>query len=217
MMEGVASEAASLAGHLGLGNLCWIYDSNTVTIEGHTRLTFSEDVETRFKGYRWNVLRVRDANDTAAFAEALKIFRRIKDRPTLIIVDSIIGYGAPHKQNTAAAHSDPLGEEEVRLTKRFYGWPEDAQFLVPDGVYDQFRDSIGRRGRALRDDWEELFAAYRREFPQAAREIEQLLSRRVAGAVGCGSCRHSRPTTRASPRGTRPARCSTPSPSMCRG
>jgi len=176
LMEGVASEAASLAGHLGLGNLCWIYDSNTVTIEGHTRLTFSEDVETRFKGYRWNVLRVRDANDTAAFAEALKIFRRTKDRPTLIIVNSIIGYGAPHKQNTAAAHSEPLGEEEARLTKRFYGWPEDAQFLVPDAVYNQFRENIGRRGRALRDDWEELFAAYRREFPQAAREIEQLLS-----------------------------------------
>jgi len=176
LMEGVASEAASLAGHLGLGNLCWVYDNNTVTIEGHTKLAFSEDVETRFKGYRWNVLRVRDANDTAAFAEAIKIFRRIKDRPTLIIVDSIIGYGAPHKQNTAAAHSDPLGEEEVRLTKRFYGWPEDAQFLVPDGVYNQFRQNIGRRGRALRDDWEELFAAYGREFPQAAREIEQLLS-----------------------------------------
>src|ERR1700683_2978739 len=176
LMEGVASEAASLAGHLGLGNLCWIYDNNTVTIEGHTSLTFSEDVETRFKGYRWNVLRVRDANDTAAFAEALKIFRRVKDKPTLIIVNSIIGYGAPHKQNTAAAHSDPLGEEEVRLTKRFYGWPEDAQSRVPDGVYNQFRDNIGRRGRALRDDWEELFAAYRREFPQAAREIEQLLS-----------------------------------------
>jgi transketolase len=172
----VASEAASLAGHLGLGNLCWIYDSNTVTIEGHTKLTFTEDVEKRFKGYRWNVLRVRDANDTAAFAEAAKTFRRTKDRPTLIIVDSIIGYGAPHKQNTAAAHSDPLGEEEVRLTKRFYGWPEDAQFLVPDGVYNQFRENIGRRGRALRDDWQELFAAYSREFPQAAREVEQLLS-----------------------------------------
>ena len=119
---------------------------------------------------------MRDANDTAAFAEALKIFRRIEERPTLIIVDSIIGYGAPHKQNTAAAHSDPLGEEEVRLTKRFYGWPEDAQFLVPDGVYNQFRENIGRRGRALRDDWEELLAGYRREFPEAAREIEQLLS-----------------------------------------
>ena len=176
LMEGVASEAASLAGHLGLGNLCWIYDSNTVTIEGHTVLAFSENVETRFKGYRWNVLRVRDANDRAAFAEAVKIFRRTRGRPTLIIVDSIIGFGAPHKQNTAAAHSDPLGEEEVRAAKDFYGWPEDAQFLVPDGVYNRFRDTIGRRGRALRDDWEELFTDYRRQFPQAAREIEQMQS-----------------------------------------
>ena len=176
LMEGVASEAASLAGHLGLGNLCWIYDSNTVTIEGHTVLAFSENVETRFKGYRWNVLRVRDANDRAAFAEAVKIFRRTRGRPTLIIVDSIIGFGAPHKQNTAAAHSDPLGEDEVRAAKDFYGWPQDAQFLVPDGVYNRFRDTIGRRGRALRDDWEELLADYRRQFPRAAREIEQMQS-----------------------------------------
>jgi transketolase len=131
MMEGVASEAASLAGHLGLSNLCWIYDSNTVTIEGHTELAFSEDVESRFKGYHWNVLRVPDANDTAAVGRALEIFRRTDDRPTLIIVNSVIGYGSPHKENTAAAHSDPLGEEEVELAKRFYGWPEDAQFLIP--------------------------------------------------------------------------------------
>ena len=176
LMEGVASEAASLAGHLGLANLCWIYDSNTVTIEGHTDLTFSENVESRFKGYRWNVLHVGDANDRTAVAEALKIFRRAKNEPTLIIVDSIIGYGAPHKQNTAAAHSDPLGEEEVRLTKRFYGWPEDAQFLVPDGVYDRFRDGIGKRGRALRDDWMKKFVDYQREHPQAAREIEMMLA-----------------------------------------
>jgi len=176
LMEGVASEAASLAGHLRLANLCWIYDNNTVTIEGHTNLAFSEDVETRFKGYRWNVLHVRDANDCAMFAEAVKTFRRTKDRPTLIIVDSIIGYGSPHKQNTAAAHSDPLGEEEARLTKRFYGWPEDAQFLVPDGVYNQFHDRIGRRGRVLRDDWEEMFAVYRREHSQAAHEVEMMLA-----------------------------------------
>ena len=176
LMEGVASEAASLAGHLGLANLCWIYDSNTITIEGHTDLTFSEDVETRFEGYQWNVLRLRDANDTAALARALDTFRRTKDRPTLIIVDSIIGYGAPHKQNTAAAHSEPLGDEEARLTKRFYGWPEDAQFLVPDGVYDRFRDGIGRRGRALREDWTKTFARYKKEHPQAAGEIELLLA-----------------------------------------
>jgi transketolase len=175
LMEGVASEAASLAGHLQLANLCWIYDSNTVTIEGHTDLAMSENVAERFKAYHWNVVQVSDANDTAAFARALEIFRRTDDRPTFIIVDSIIGYGAPHKQNTAAAHSDPLGEEEVRLAKRFYGWPEDAQFLVPDGVYERFRVGIGRRGRALRDEWMNSFAAYKKAQPQAATEIETLL------------------------------------------
>ena len=175
MMEGVASEAASLAGHLGLSNLCWLYDNNTITIEGHTDLAFSEDVEGRFKGYRWKVARV-DANDRAAVAAALQAFHDTKDKPTLIIVDSIIGYGAPHKQNTAAAHSDALGEEEARLAKRFYGWPEDAQFLVPDGVYDCFRDGIGRRGRGQRDDWMKTFAAYQSEHPQSGREIETLLA-----------------------------------------
>jgi transketolase len=180
LMEGVASEAASLAGHLGLANLCWIYDSNTVTIEGHTDLTFSEDVESRFKGYRWSVLRVRDANDTPAVERALETFRGTDDRPTLIIVDSIIGYGAPHKENTAAAHSDPLGVEEVRLTKHFYGWPEDAQFLVPDGVYDCFNEGVGRRGRALRDVWAKTFTAYEKQNPQAAREIEIVLAGELA-------------------------------------
>jgi transketolase len=179
MMEGVASEAASLAGHLGLANLCWIYDSNTVTIEGHTDLAFSEDVERRFEGYHWNIARVRDANDTAALVGALDIFRSTKDRPTLIIVDSIIGYGAPHKQNTAAAHSDPLGEEEVRLAKRFYGWPQDAQFLVPDGVYGRLRDGIGQRGEALRIAWQKTFATYKTKYPDAARNIAQLLSREL--------------------------------------
>ncbi len=176
LMEGVASEAASLAGHLGLANLCWIYDNNTVTIEGHTKLAFSEDVENRFKGYHWHVVRVHDANDRPALVEALKAFSRIRNKPTLIIVDSIIGYGAPHKQNTAKAHSDPLGDEEVRLAKRFYGWPPDAQFLVPDGVYDRFASGIGRRGRALRDEWMKLFVAFKKENPQAAHEIEKLLA-----------------------------------------
>jgi transketolase len=175
MMEGVASEAASLAGHLQLANLCWIYDSNTVTIEGHTDLAMSEDVAARFKAYHWNVLQLQDANDTAGFARAVEMFRRTKDRPTLIIVDSIIGYGAPHKQNTAAAHSDALGAEEVRLAKRSYGWPEDAQFLVPDGVYECFQNGIGRRGRALRDAWVNSFAAYQKQHPQAGREVEILL------------------------------------------
>src|SRR3984885_5032756 len=176
LMEGVASEAASLAGHLGLANLCWIYDSNTVTIEGHTDLAFSEDVAARFKGYHWHVVRVADANDRTAVVEALKAFLHIRNKPTLIIVDSIIGYGAPHKQNTAAAHSDPLGEEEARLAKRFYGWPEDAQFLVPDAVYERFRNGIGRRGGAARDEWVKTFAAYGKEYPQAAREIELMLA-----------------------------------------
>ncbi len=175
LMEGVASEAASLAGHLQLSNLCWIYDNNTVTIEGHTDLAFSEDVAARFKAYRWNVVRLQDANDTEGFVRAVEIFRTTTDRPTLIIVDSIIGYGAPHKQNTAAAHSDALGAEEVKLAKRFYGWPEDEQFLVPDGVYESFRDGIGRRGRTLRDDWNKTFAAYKSLDAQAAREVETLL------------------------------------------
>jgi transketolase len=176
LMEGVASEAASLAGHLGLSNLCWIYDSNTVTIEGHTPLAFSENVETRFKGYDWQVLRVRDANNASALVQALQTFRRTDDKPTLVIVDSIIGYGAPNKENTASAHSEPLGDEEARLAKRFYGWPEDAQFRIPDGVYDSFRDGVGKRGRALRDDWQKNFAAYKNEFPQAAAELETLLA-----------------------------------------
>jgi len=186
MMEGVASEAASLAGHLGLSNLCWIYDSNTVTIEGHTGLAFSEDVESRFKSYHWNVLRVPDANDTAAVGRALEIFRRTDDRPTLIIVNSIIGYGSPHKENTAAAHSDPLGEEEVELAKRFYGWPEDAQFLIPDGVYDRFANGIGRRARALRENWEKTFAAYERSESEAAEEIKLMLAGKLPAKWDAG-------------------------------
>jgi len=179
LMEGVASEAASLAGHLGLSNLCWLYDRNTVTIEGHTDLAFSEDVATRFKGYRWNVLHVTDANDRNQLVKALEAFRRTQDRPTLVIVDSIIGYGAPHKQSTAAAHSDALGEDEVRLAKRFYGWPQDAQFLVPDGVYARFRDGIGARGRALHKDWDKSFEAYRRQYPSLAAEVTQNLAHQL--------------------------------------
>jgi transketolase len=174
MMEGVTSEAASLAGHLMLGNLCWIYDSNRVTIEGHTDLAFSDDVAARFRGYGWTVEHVGDANDLGRLAEAFQAFRDRHDAPTLIIVESIIGYGAPHKQGTAAAHSDALGVEEVRLAKRHYGWPEDAQFLVPPGVYDDFDDSVGRRGRALRAQWSELLDSYRAAHPEAAEELDRM-------------------------------------------
>jgi transketolase len=175
MMEGVASEAASMAGHLQLDNLCWIYDSNTITIEGHTELAFDEDVEARFHGYKWNVLRVADANDCAAVAKALRQFKATRGQPTLIIVNSIIGYGAPDVQGTAKAHSDALGEEEIRKAKRFYGWPEDAQFLVPDGVMATFRGGIGKRGADLNAAWKNTFADYAKADPKAADQIRRKL------------------------------------------
>jgi transketolase len=177
MMEGVSSEAASLAGHLALDNLCWIYDNNHITIEGNTRITFTEDIAARFLGYGWNVLRVGDANDIDRIEHAVDIFRQTKDRPTFIILDSHIGYGSPHKQDTAAAHGEPLGEEEVRLTKRDYGWPEDAKFLVPDAVRAHFAAGIGKRGAQARARWTELFAAYRSKYPELATEID-LMQRR---------------------------------------
>jgi transketolase len=179
LMEGVASEAASLAGHLGLDNLCWIYDNNHITIEGKTRITFTEDVEARFLAYGWNVLRVGDANDIERIEHALDIFRKTKERPTFIVLDSHIGYGSPHKQDTAAAHGEPLGDDEVRLCKRFYGWPEDAQFLVPDGVYEHFAADLGARGAEARRQWTELFAAYRSKYPELANEIEQMQRREL--------------------------------------
>jgi transketolase len=179
MMEGVASEAASLAAHLGLDNLCWIYDNNRITIEGSTRITFTEDVEARFLAYGWNVLRVGDANDIERIEHALDIFRKTKERPTFIVLDSHIGYGSPHKQDTAAAHGEPLGDEEIRLTKRSYGWPEDAKFLVPDGVYEHFAAGIGARGAKARQQWNELFAAYRAKYPDLATEIEQMQRREL--------------------------------------
>src|SRR5712691_2636488 len=174
LMEGIASEAASLAGHLGLDNLCWIYDNNHITIEGHTRLTFTEDVAARFLAYGWNVLRVGDANDIERIEHALDIFRQTHDRPTFIVLDSHIGYGAPHKQDTAAAHGEPLGEEEVRLAKRSYGWPEDAHFLVPDGVYEQFRRGIGERGQQARQAWNRLFETYRTSYPDLAARLQSI-------------------------------------------
>jgi transketolase len=177
LMEGISSEAASLAGHLGLDNLCWIYDNNHITIEGHTNITFTEDVAARFLAYGWNVLRVGDANDIERIEHALDVFRKEKGRPTFIVLDSHIGYGSPHKQDTSAAHGEPLVDEEIRLCKRIYGWPEDAKFLVPDGVYERFAAGIGERGRQARHKWTEQFEAYRAKYPDLATEIE-LMQRR---------------------------------------
>src|SRR6266487_4290109 len=179
LMEGVASEAASLAGHLGLDNLCWVYDNNHITIEGNTRLAFTEDVATRFLAYGWNVLRISDANDCERIQQALEIFRKTKGRPTFIILDSHIGYGSPNKQDTAAAHGEPLGEEEVRLVKRSYEWPEDEKFLVPDGVYEHFAAGVGARGASLRREWTELLEAYRIKHPERANEIELMQRREI--------------------------------------
>jgi transketolase len=177
LMEGVGSEAASLAGHLGLDDLCWIYDNNHVTLDGYTRVTFTEDVAARFLAYHWNVLRVHDANDLKSIADALAMFHDTKGQPTLIIIDSHIGYGSPHKVDTPAAHGEPLGEDEVRLVKRAYHWPENAKFLVPDGVMEHFAHGIGRRGGKARCDWEAMFTKYRARFADLATEID-LMQRR---------------------------------------
>jgi transketolase len=179
MMEGISSEAASLAGHLGLDNLAWIYDNNRITIEGKTSITFTEDVACRFLGYGWNVLRVGDANDTGLIENALHVFKKTKGRPTLIILDSHIGYGSPHKHDTAEAHGEPLGEEEVRLAKRFYGWPEDAKFLVPDAVRKHFAEGVGARGGEARREWTKLFTAYQSKYRELATEIELMQHREL--------------------------------------
>jgi len=179
MMEGVSSEAASLAGHLKLSNLCWIYDNNRITIEGHTELAFSEDVATRFLGYGWNVTRVGDANDLEMLAKAYQCFLETKDRPTLIIVDTHIAYGAPNKQDTSAAHGESLGEDEIRLAKRNYGWPEDAKFLVPEGVQDHFKEGIGKRGHELREQWMKRFAQYGKKYSNRADHLQRMQHRQL--------------------------------------
>jgi transketolase len=179
MMEGISNEAASLAGHLRLSNLCWIYDNNHITIEGNTSLAFSDDVATRFISYGWNVTRVGDANDLVMLGRAFRTFLDTHDRPTLIIVDSHIGYGAPHKQDTSGAHGEALGEDEVRLAKRNYGWPEDKKFHVPDGVYDHFREGIGKRGKQMRDDWFAQIGEYRKHYPELAEELFRMQHRQI--------------------------------------
>jgi transketolase len=171
MMEGVSSEAASLAAHLKLSNLCWIYDSNRITIEGSTDLAFSEDVGARFAAYGWNVLHVEDVNDLDKLQSVLTAFKNESERPTFIVAKSHIGYGAPHKQDTHGAHGEPLGEEEIKLTKRFYGWPEDAKFLVPDGVREDFAAGVGQRGKEARTAWQEKFAAYKEQHPELAEQF----------------------------------------------
>src|SRR5437016_3912685 len=179
MMEGVSSEAASLAGHLELPNLCWIYDANRVTLDGPAEWSFSEDVGGRFKAYGWNVNHVSDANDMGSLAEAYQNFLKTNDRPTLIIVNSHIGYGSPHKQDTSAAHGEPLGEDEVRLVKRFYGWPEDAKFLVPEGVREHFREGIGKRGRNLHSEWSQTFSQYTQKYPELADQLHRMQRREL--------------------------------------
>jgi transketolase len=177
LMEGVGGEAASLAGHLGLSNLCWIYDNNRVTLDGPASWSFSEDMMTRFVGYGWNVTRVADANDLLQLSRAYKTFLNTTDKPTLIVVDSHIGYGSPHKQDSYEAHGEPLGEAEVKLVKQNYGWPEDAKFLVPDGVYQHFQDGVGARGNNDRTAWNTLFAEYSKKFPELAGRLNKMQKR----------------------------------------
>ena len=179
LMEGIGGEAASLAGHLKLSNLCWMYDHNGITLDGPADWSFTEDVATRFVGYGWNVTRVADANDLEMLSRAFETFQKTTDRPTLIIVDSHIGYGSPHKHDSNAAHGEPLGEEEVRLTKKFYGWPEDAKFLVPEGVREHFRDGIGKRGRDARDRWAQMFAEYSQKYPELADRLHRMPRREL--------------------------------------
>jgi transketolase len=179
MMEGIGSEAASLAGHLKLSNLCWMYDNNRITLDGPADWSFTEDVGARFLAYGWNVTHVTDANDLDALGKAYNNFLRTNDRPTLIVVNSHIGYGSPNKHDTNEAHGEPLGEKEVQLTKKNYGWPEDAIFLVPDGVLDHFRLGIGKRGPEMRQKWSKLFDDYAKKYPELGEELKQMQRREL--------------------------------------
>ncbi|MFL1546071.1 transketolase [Pseudomonas sp. O39] len=174
MMEGISSEAASMAGHLKLDNLCWIYDNNTISIEGHTELAFSEDVAKRFQAYGWHTVHVTDANDLQALSAALETFKTNTGAPTLIVVDSVIGYGSPHKHNTAAAHGEPLGVEEIRLTKAAYGWPQDSSFLVPDEARTVLRDVLLERSEPLYEEWNRHLAQLAQYEPELADELSRM-------------------------------------------
>lgn len=174
MMEGISSEAASIAGHLKLENLCWIYDNNTISIEGHTELAFSEDVIKRFQAYGWHTLHVTDANNLLALSDALSTFQKNTGAPTLIVVDSVIGYGSPHKHNTASAHGEPLGDEEIRLTKAAYGWPEDSSFLVPDEARTVLRDALLKRSKPLYEQWTETLSHLEQYEPELADELRRM-------------------------------------------
>ena len=179
MMEGISGEAASVAGHLRLSNLCWIYDNNHITIEGETDLAFDENVGDRFKAYGWAVNHVHDANDLDAISAAYRWALGITDRPKLIVLDSHIAYGAPTKHDTKEAHGEPLGDEEIKLTKRFYGWPEDAKFLVPDGVRENFDQVLGKRGQQLNATWKSLFDKYSQQNADLAGQYERMTKREL--------------------------------------
>ena len=184
MMEGVTGGAVSLAGHLKLSNLCWIYDNNKITIEGHTDWAFSEDVATRFIGYGWNVTRVGNANDLDMLERSFQTFENTSDRPTLVIVDSHIAFGSPNKQDTHAAQGAPLGEDEIKVTKRNYGWPEDEKFLVPDDVYENFQKGMGSRGKNLREAWMSIFDDYRKAYPELADNLYKMQHRDLPDGWG---------------------------------
>ena len=217
LMEGVSHEAASIAGHQRLDNLCWIYDNNHITIDGHTDLTYEDRVNERFMGYGWNVTTVGDANDLDEIAHAFENFRSESERPTLIIVDSHIGYGSPHKVDTAEAHGEPLGDDEVIATKKAYGWPEDAEFLVPDGVREHFAEGVGARGAEANGAWKEMFSAYSADEPEARRRTSTRCRSASCPTAGTPRSPASTPTRRAS-RPARPrTRSRTRSPPRCRG
>ena len=186
MMEGVGSEAASLAGHLKLSNLCWIYDHNSVTLDGPAKWSYDEDVMTKFVGLGWNVTRVSDANDLVMLGRAYETFLKTNDKPTLIVVDSHIGYGSPNKHDSSDSHGEPLGVEEVKLTKKFYGWPEDAQFLVPDGVYDRFKNGIGKRGGENHAAWTKVYSEYKTKFPELDQQIQTMQKEELPKGLGQG-------------------------------